>query len=92
MRLDSAWDLWRLWLVCSILWAAGWSVVFYQNYAATYRAVQEAIAAQLPSRAPDRVAAHALLRQHGQTLCKTSRPACPACPLAGGCAYRAGTL
>src|SRR5262245_11014612 len=37
MRLDSAWDLWRLWLVCSILWAAGWSVVFYQNYAATYQ-------------------------------------------------------
>jgi len=63
-----------------------------KSYAATYRAVQEAIATQLPSRAPERVAAHALLRQHGQTLCKTTRPACPACPLAGGCAYRAGTL
>jgi hypothetical protein len=32
MRLQVSRGLWRLWLVCSILWIAGWSVVFYPRY------------------------------------------------------------
>jgi endonuclease III len=31
--------------------------------------------------------AHLLLQQHGQTLCKRTRPRCEVCPLAPNCAY-----
>jgi hypothetical protein len=34
MRFHVSRGLWRLWLVCSILWAAGWSIVFYSKYEA----------------------------------------------------------
>ena len=34
MRLHVSRGLWRLWLVCSILWAASWSVVFNSKYEA----------------------------------------------------------
>ncbi len=59
-----------------------------KSYAASYRGVQEALAGQLPSKFDALIAAHQLLRQHGQELCKRTRPLCEAgCPLTGECRY-----
>jgi endonuclease III len=58
-----------------------------KNYSATYRAVQEALADQLPKDIDVLIRAHQLLRQHGKELCKTSRPLCDDCPLTKDCAY-----
>jgi endonuclease-3 len=56
-----------------------------KNYAASYRSVQEALAEELPAKPAARLAAHLLLRTHGQTLCKRNAPDCDACPLAARC-------
>jgi endonuclease III len=59
-----------------------------KSYAASYRGVQQALAAQLPSGYDSLISAHQLLRQHGQELCKRTRPLCDAgCPLTAGCRY-----
>lgn len=59
-----------------------------KSYSASYRGVQEALAGQLPSDYESLIAAHQLLRQHGQQLCKRSRPLCEAgCPLTAACRY-----
>jgi len=58
-----------------------------KSYAATYRSVQEAAAAQLPPGGAGLIRAHLLLRHHGQTLCRRSRPRCEACPVANVCVY-----
>jgi endonuclease-3 len=61
------------------------------TYAGTYRAAREALAGQLPADdAPDYhwlIAAHQLLRRHGQDLCRRAQPLCPACPLVEECRY-----
>jgi endonuclease III len=59
-----------------------------QNYAASYRSVQQALAGELPARPAERLAAHQLLRAHGQALCKRTSPDCDACPLAARCPSR----
>ncbi len=62
-----------------------------KNYSASYREVQQAIAGQLPSDYDNLIAAHQLLRQHGQELCKRTRPLCEAgCPLTKDCQYFQG--
>lgn len=58
-----------------------------KSYSASYRGVQEALKTQLPSDYDGLIAAHQLLRQHGQELCKRSQPMCQACPLKLQCAY-----
>ena len=59
-----------------------------KNYSASYRGVQQALAGQLPAKCDPLVAAHQLLRQHGQELCKRTRPLCEAgCPLTAECGY-----
>ena len=58
-----------------------------KNYSATYRLVQEAIHEQLPREYDPLIWAHQLLRQHGQELCKRSKPHCVECPLRNVCAY-----
>jgi endonuclease III len=58
-----------------------------KNYGATYRSVQEAIAADLPRGSRALAQAHVLLREHGQTLCKRSGPDCDACPVADVCSF-----
>jgi endonuclease III len=60
-----------------------------KSYDKTYRAVQTAIASELPATVPAWTRAHLLLRRHGQELCKNSAPLCDECPLADGCAYYA---
>jgi len=58
-----------------------------KSYAATYRSAQEAAAAQLPPDVEKLTRAHLLLRHHGQTLCRRSKPLCEACPVAEVCVY-----
>jgi len=58
-----------------------------KSYSASYRAVQQALAGELPGSFDGLIAAHQLLRQHGQELCKRTRPLCEGCPLAEGCRY-----
>ena len=56
-----------------------------KDYAASYRAMQEAITPQLSADYDMLIAAHKLLRRHGQELCKTARPLCGQCPLERDC-------
>ncbi|HYA25729.1 MAG TPA: hypothetical protein VEF05_16310 [Terriglobales bacterium] len=58
-----------------------------KSYSATYRGVQQALKEQLPSGFDALIAAHQLLRQHGQELCKRSQPLCETCPLQPGCSH-----
>jgi endonuclease III len=58
-----------------------------KNYSVTYRLVQDAIRGQLPKDYDSLIRAHQLLRQHGQELCKRSKPLCAECPVTEGCNY-----
>ena len=58
-----------------------------KNYSATYRSVQQAISAQLPTDYDSLIKAHQLLKQHGQQLCKRSKPLCSECPVRVSCKY-----
>lgn len=58
-----------------------------KNYAATYRSAQGAVGDLSARPFPWLVAAHQLLRRHGQELCKASAPRCERCPLAPSCRY-----
>lgn len=59
-----------------------------KSYSASYRGVQQALAELLPAGYDALIAAHQLLRQHGQELCKRTRPLCEAgCPLTAECRY-----
>ena len=60
-----------------------------KSYSASYRAIKNATSGQLPQDCKSLVAAHQLLRKHGQELCKRSRPLCDGCPLRDSCAYAA---
>jgi len=57
------------------------------GYAATYRSVQDGLGDVAPLGAPALGRAHLLLRRHGQTLCRRSRPLCAGCPLRPRCAH-----
>ena len=58
-----------------------------KNYSATYRSIQDAIRGQLPKDYDSLIRAHQLLRQHGQELCKRSKPCCTQCPVRDICNY-----
>ena len=58
-----------------------------KSYAASYRSAQEAATPRLESRCDGLIRAQLLLRRHGQTLCRRSRPRCEACPVANVCVY-----
>jgi endonuclease-3 len=58
-----------------------------KNYSATYRLVQDAIHEQLPRDCDSLIRAYQLLREHGQELCKRSKPRCVECPLRNSCNY-----
>jgi endonuclease III len=63
-----------------------------KNYAATYRSAQEAIRSRLPEDCSALIRAYLLLKQHGQELCKDSRPKCELCPVSSDCVYFKSTL
>ena len=52
-----------------------------KNYSATYHSIQDAIRGQVPKDYDSLIRANQLLRQHGQELCKRSKPHCAECPL-----------
>jgi endonuclease-3 len=57
------------------------------NYGKTYQSVQGAIAGEIGTDYDWLIAAHQLLRRHGQTLCKRTDPECNLCPLAPKCRF-----
>jgi len=58
-----------------------------KNYQANYRAEQEILRAELPEDSNALLRAHLLLKQHGQEICKRTRPLCDECPISSDCAY-----
>lgn len=58
-----------------------------KNYARSHRSAQAAVESQGKRDCDWLIAAHQLLRRHGQELCKRSHPRCDACPLRIDCAY-----
>jgi endonuclease III len=60
------------------------------DYGATYREAQALIAAEVPEQFHWRSRAYLLLKEHGQTLCKRTKPRCELCPVHSSCAYFAG--
>ncbi len=58
-----------------------------KSYAASYRSAQEATQPEWREDFDWLIAAHRLLRRHGQELCKATHPRCEACPLRRDCAY-----
>jgi endonuclease-3 len=57
------------------------------SYASTYRSAQEAIESELKKDFDWLIAAHQLLRRHGQGICKASGPLCLSCPVKLSCRY-----
>lgn len=57
------------------------------SYSSTYRSAQEAVGGELKKDYDWLIAAHQLLRRHGQELCKTTVPLCPQCPVKTSCQY-----
>jgi len=60
-----------------------------KSYPATYRAVQAAATRELPESLAARRDAVALLRRHGQELCRRTAPRCEVCPLRTNCRHAA---
>jgi endonuclease III len=58
-----------------------------KSYCTTYRLVQKSVAPALDKDLARLIQAHLLLRQHGQELCRRTRPECKKCPLASDCAF-----
>jgi endonuclease-3 len=61
-----------------------------ENYGVTYKEAQQAIEAELPEKFDPRTRAFLLLKQHGQEICKRTKPKCEQCPVKASCAYFAG--
>jgi endonuclease III len=58
-----------------------------EKYGAVYRQAQSAIAAEVPAQFHLRARAFLLLKEHGQKVCKGSKPKCDCCPVRDRCAY-----
>jgi endonuclease III len=58
-----------------------------KSYSSTYRSAQEAVEGESKKEFDWLIAAHQLLRRHGQELCKMKDPICSACPLKEYCVY-----
>ena len=58
-----------------------------KSYSSTYRSAQEAVESELKKDFDWLIAAHQLLRRHGQELCKTAHPLCSRCPVKSDCRY-----
>jgi len=58
-----------------------------RSYSATYRSAQDAAGKGIKKDFDWLIAAHQLLRRHGQELCKNVNPVCAQCPLKSLCSY-----
>lgn len=63
-----------------------------ENYGVTYREARAGLEGELPPTLDARTRAFLLLKQHGQELCKRTKPKCSECPVRPSCAYAAGKL
>ena len=61
-----------------------------ESYPVTYGEARALIEAEVPEQFHPRQRAYLLLKEHGQTLCKRSKPKCGECLLRSHCAYFAG--
>lgn len=61
-----------------------------ENYGVTYKEAQQAIEEEVGKKVDARSRAYLLIKQHGQTVCKRTKPKCDQCPVASRCAYYAG--
>jgi endonuclease III len=57
----------------------------HKNYATMYRTAQTALQDEYRKGPASLIAAHQLLKRHGQELCRRSAPRCEACPLRKSC-------
>ncbi len=57
------------------------------SYAKTYAAARKLAGEQLPQVIEPMIAAHQLLRRHGQEVCRRRRPLCEDCPVEPYCAF-----
>jgi endonuclease-3 len=60
-----------------------------KTYTASYKSVRDAVVGQYGDDCDALIVAHQLLRQHGKTICKTSKPRCEQCPVKTSCVYYA---
>jgi len=67
-----------------VLMRLGW-IEEHKNYSTMYRAAQSALKSEFGDKCPPLIAAHQLLKRHGQELCRRSAPRCEACPLRKAC-------
>jgi len=58
-----------------------------ENYSASYRDAQRAIAAGVAEKFDARIRAYLLLKTHGQQTCKRTNPKCQQCPVKLQCAF-----
>jgi endonuclease III len=58
-----------------------------RSWGAGYKSAQHALSEVLPEAFEPRIRAHLLLKEHGQALCKRTRPQCERCPVAPDCPY-----
>ncbi|HEY2469827.1 MAG TPA: hypothetical protein VGI45_18550 [Terracidiphilus sp.] len=58
-----------------------------ENYGVNYREAQKMIEDEIPEHFDARVRAYLLLKEHGQTICKRSKPKCDQCPVNANCAF-----
>jgi endonuclease III len=58
-----------------------------ENYVANYREAQKSIEAKVPEKFDARTRAYLLLKQHGQEICKRTKPKCDECPISKECAF-----
>jgi endonuclease-3 len=57
----------------------------HKNYSTMYRAAQTALQSEYGKGCAPLIAAHQLLKRHGQELCRRSAPRCKACRLRKSC-------
>jgi len=57
------------------------------DYAATYREAKAIIESDIPENFPARTRAYLLLKQHGQEICKRTKPRCRLCPINSSCKW-----
>jgi endonuclease III len=62
----------------------------HKNYSTMYRGAQTALQNECGQECADLIAAHQLLKRHGQELCRRSAPRCEACPLRKTCPSASG--
>jgi endonuclease III len=61
-----------------------------ETYAANYLAAQQIIGGAVVADVRSRSRAYLLLKQHGQAICKRTKPACGECPVNSVCAFFLG--